>query len=294
MQKIKNLPNPFAVKKKGETKKQSKSRAELHKKCDDLHTVISSAFNQLEISKPDKENSSRLSNGEKEAAKKPNRCKNTHFSSNPFLLDSQRKTFIGDTVSEMKRKIKSKVKSYYGSVDDEQAVVEYADQIHHKLVVKSARFSDYVNHDMKNRNKDKHEYAKFEKYRQILIDFMTYFHMVCKIKDDNTLFLAVQILDRYLTRVRVPSKSLQLVGCACLLIAEKYEEIYPNANQTYATLSANSFTVKQLQATERVVCKELSFVLGPFPTLYVLLTQFAVLMKISDQELSFANMLVHI
>ena len=92
-----------------------------------------------------------------------------------------------------------------------------------------------------------------EEHRRVLINYLIYFHLACKIEDDKTLFLAVQLFDRYLSKVQVSSKHLQLVGSACMLIAEKYEEIYPNSNKTYVKLAANSFTVSQLQATERKI-----------------------------------------
>ena len=45
---------------------------------------------------------------------------------------------------------------------------------------------------------------------------------------DETVFLTVNMADRYLSHVTVESKlEMALVFCAALLIATKYEEIYP-------------------------------------------------------------------
>lgn len=43
----------------------------------------------------------------------------------------------------------------------------------------------------------------------------------------ETLFITVNIVDRYLSEVSVEKDLIQLVGVAALLIASKYEEIYP-------------------------------------------------------------------
>ena len=43
----------------------------------------------------------------------------------------------------------------------------------------------------------------------------------------ETLFLAVNIIDRYLSIVNINRRNLQLVGVTAMQIAGKYEEIYP-------------------------------------------------------------------
>ena len=43
----------------------------------------------------------------------------------------------------------------------------------------------------------------------------------------ETLYLAVNYIDRFLAHVPVNRSKLQLVGVTCMLIASKYEEIHP-------------------------------------------------------------------
>ena len=62
--------------------------------------------------------------------------------------------------------------------------------------------------------------------RSILIDWMVEVHMKFRLLPE-TLYLCINILDRYLSCVPVPRKRLQLVGVTSLLVACKYEEIYP-------------------------------------------------------------------
>jgi G2/mitotic-specific cyclin-B, other len=65
-----------------------------------------------------------------------------------------------------------------------------------------------------------------EKMRAILIDWLIEVHLKFKLVPD-TLYLTVNLIDRYLERLEVSRPKLQLVGVTCLLIASKYEEIYP-------------------------------------------------------------------
>lgn len=43
----------------------------------------------------------------------------------------------------------------------------------------------------------------------------------------ETLYVTVSIIDRYLSQVQIKKAQLHLLGVAALLIATKYEEIYP-------------------------------------------------------------------
>ena len=62
--------------------------------------------------------------------------------------------------------------------------------------------------------------------REILMDWLIQVHIKYKLRTE-TLFLTVNLIDRYLGKVVIMRKNLQLVGVAAMLIASKYEEIYP-------------------------------------------------------------------
>jgi cyclin B len=61
--------------------------------------------------------------------------------------------------------------------------------------------------------------------RSILIDWLVDVHHKFKLLQE-TLFLTVNLIDRYLTSHQVLRSKLQLVGVAAMFIASKYEEIY--------------------------------------------------------------------
>lgn len=65
-----------------------------------------------------------------------------------------------------------------------------------------------------------------EHMRAILIDWLIDVHRKFRLRDE-TLYLTVNFVDRYLSRKRVDRQSLQLVGVVSMWVASKYEEVYP-------------------------------------------------------------------
>jgi len=62
--------------------------------------------------------------------------------------------------------------------------------------------------------------------RSILVDWLVEVHLKFKLVPE-TLYLVVNLIDRYLAKKEVTRSKLQLVGVTALFIATKYEEIYP-------------------------------------------------------------------
>ena len=79
-----------------------------------------------------------------------------------------------------------------------------------------------------------------------------------------------------------------------MLIAEKYEEIYPHQNETYWKLSADAFNVDELKEAERKIFKTLNFKIEPNPTSYVFLQKFHWILNLTQVQLCFSNMLLHL
>jgi cyclin B len=65
-----------------------------------------------------------------------------------------------------------------------------------------------------------------EKNRGIIFNWLVRNNHKWKLKDD-TLFMAMNIMDRYISKYKVPNSEFQLVGVSSYLIASKYEDIYP-------------------------------------------------------------------
>lgn len=108
-----------------------------------------------------------------------------------------------------------------------------------------------------------------EKMRAILIDWLVDVHLKFKLLPE-TLFLAVEITDRFLDRKVVNRSKLQLVGVVAMLLAAKYEEIYPPEVKDFIYIAANTYTRDDILRMERLVFQTLDFNLT-LPTSYVFL-----------------------
>jgi len=75
----------------------------------------------------------------------------------------------------------------------------------------------------------------------------------------ETLHLAVNYLDRFLSRVRVDPLKLQLIGATCLWIASKYEEIRPPSVDDFVYIAADTFSRREFFQTERMLLRTLNF-----------------------------------
>ena len=62
--------------------------------------------------------------------------------------------------------------------------------------------------------------------RSILVDWLVDVHLKFKLLPE-TLFITINLIDRFLEKSKVTKTRLQLVGVTALFIASKYEEIYP-------------------------------------------------------------------
>jgi hypothetical protein len=65
-----------------------------------------------------------------------------------------------------------------------------------------------------------------QKMRAILMDWLVDVHLRFNLRDE-TLFLSQFIIDSYIINNQVQRNQLQLLGITAMLIASKYEEIYP-------------------------------------------------------------------
>merc|ERR1719416_330928 len=81
--------------------------------------------------------------------------------------------------------------------------------------------------------------------RCVLMDWLVEEHQGLQLRAE-TLFLAVRLIDRFLLRRRVATRDLRLVGAAGLLIAAKFEEIYPPEIRDLVYITNNEYSVDDL------------------------------------------------
>ena len=124
-----------------------------------------------------------------------------------------------------------------------QVVEEYFDDIYDYL--KLIENSDLPK---KNYMKNTQKYIS-EKMRTILLDWLIDVHARFKLFDE-TLFLTINIIDRYLSKKSINKKYFQLLGITAMFIASKYEDIYPPDLKEFIFMTDNAYTREELMKLE--------------------------------------------
>uniref|UniRef100_A0A2N9H954 B-like cyclin n=1 Tax=Fagus sylvatica TaxID=28930 RepID=A0A2N9H954_FAGSY len=160
-------------------------------------------------------------------------------------------------------------------LNNELAVVEYIDDMYefYKLAESESRVRDYMDSqpDMNAR------------MRSILIDWLTEVH--CKFElMPETLYLTINIVDRYLSMQFVSRRELQLVGIASMVIACKYEEVWAPQIEDFICLSDYAYAREQILVMEKAILEKLEWYLT-VPTPYVFLLRFIKASVSPDKEM---------
>lgn len=136
-------------------------------------------------------------------------------------------------------------------MDDPLMAAEYATEIFEylrDLEPKSVPNPEYMEHQ------DDLEW----KTRGILVDWLievhTRFHLL-----PETLFLAVNIIDRFLSAKVVQLDRLQLVGITAMFIASKYEEVLSPHVQNFVHVADDGFTEAEILSAERFILGTLEY-----------------------------------
>jgi hypothetical protein len=136
-------------------------------------------------------------------------------------------------------------------LEDPLMVAEYATEIFdylHELEMKSIPNSDYMSHQ------DDLEW----KTRGILVDWLievhTRFHLL-----PETLFLCVNIIDRFLSEKVVQLDRLQLVGITAMFVASKYEEVLSPHVENFKRIADDGFSEAEILSAERFILTTLGY-----------------------------------
>jgi len=96
--------------------------------------------------------------------------------------------------------------------------------------------------------------------RGILVDWLVEVAEEYELSSE-TLFLAVNYLDRFAATCPVDRRKFQLVGVACMLIASKYEGIFAPAVDEFVYISANTYSREEVLLMEVAILNALNFTL---------------------------------
>jgi len=97
-----------------------------------------------------------------------------------------------------------------------------------------------------------------EKMRSILIDWIIDVHYKFGFTDE-TLFMTVSIIDRYLTVTQIKRSNFQLLGITALLIASKHEEIDLPKVDDFIYITDNAYVKDDVIKMEEDVLSKLNF-----------------------------------
>ncbi|KAL6518704.1 hypothetical protein OROHE_017754 [Orobanche hederae] len=160
-------------------------------------------------------------------------------------------------------------------VHDELAAVEYVEDMYNffKLTEEDGRVHDYMDSQPEINSK----------MRAILVDWLIEVHKKFELMPES-LYLAVNIVDRFLSVKNVPRKELQLVGISSMLIACKYEEIWAPEVSDFIAISDNAYVREQVLLMEKAILGKLEWYLT-VPTPYVFLVRYIKASVPKDDEM---------
>ena len=127
-----------------------------------------------------------------------------------------------------------------------------------------------------------------EKMRNILIDWLIEVHLKFKLLPE-TLFLTINFIDRYLQKNQTPRDKLQLIAVSSLLIACKYEEIYPPEISSFVYITDNAYKKEEILNYELKILSTLDYDVT-YPTPLRFLEILIIKLGLTNDEIFFYKM----
>lgn len=125
--------------------------------------------------------------------------------------------------------------------------------------------------------------------RAILVDWLCSVHHKFKCEPE-TLYRTVSILDRYLAQRAASRKELQLIGTTAMLIASKYEEIYPVELKDLVYICDHLYTKDDIIDMETQMLQTLNYQIS-IPTIYKFFVRYLNVGR-ADKEIIFVSSFV--
>lgn len=135
--------------------------------------------------------------------------------------------------------------------NDPQHCVEYVKDIHsHYKKIENKYRADPNYIERQTSIKHKHRYT--------LVNWMVEMHQSFQLSN-ATLFLAVNLVDRFLSSQDVALKNLQLLASAAMFVASKYEDLQYPLSSEIVEIASFAFSKDELLKMERILLKVLDF-----------------------------------
>jgi cyclin B len=172
---------------------------------------------------------------------------------NNFLIKSKenKEIKIENKEAEKEEKIK-----YFdiSRIDNVQIPKDYINIIYYNLLKEEDRgISPRADYDYMKNQKEINE-----KMRSILVDWIIDVHYKFGFTDE-TLYMTVSIIDRYLTINQIKRSNFQLLGITALMIACKHEEIDLPKIDDFIYITDNAYVKNEVIKMEEDVLSQLNF-----------------------------------
>jgi len=131
-----------------------------------------------------------------------------------------------------------------------------------------------------------------EEMRAVVVDWLVDVCAQCKFCQE-TLFLAVDYFDRYLSLQPIMPDYVQLVAVTCLFIACKYEEIYTPELNVMVYMTAGTYRREQIICLELEILEQLDFKLTS-ATVWSFLRIYQQSLDSNEDEREFASLLIEL
>ncbi len=131
-----------------------------------------------------------------------------------------------------------------------------------------------------------------EKMRGILIDWLVEVHLKFKLLPE-TLFLAVNLIDRYLELKQIMRNKLQLIGVTAMLIACKYEEIYAPEVRDFVYITDKAYTKEEILQMENEMLATLDYNVT-VPSMFRYLEVYSHYLKLDETNFMFCRYLLEL
>ena len=128
--------------------------------------------------------------------------------------------------------------------------------------------------------------------RAILIDWLIDVHLKYKLVP-QTMYIAVNLIDRFLEKNETHRAKLQLVGITAMFIACKYEEIYPPDLKDFVYITDGAYVKSDVLRMENKMLASLNFDVT-FPTQWTLFETYKRKMNLDEKTFKLAWFLIEL
>ena len=209
---------------------------------------------------------------------------NKNNSKDIMIDDENEPTINNDDEEDIEMKNETENKNIIYNMYPQNAD-EYFDDIVNELKNNEEKFLPEFNYMAKQKDIN-------HRMRAILIDWLIDVHLKYKMVP-QTMYISINLIDRYLSKNETSRVKLQLVGVASMFISSKYEEIYPPELKDFVYITDKAYVKSDVLDMEYKMLSSLNFDIT-FPTQWSFLEIFRKKLKIDQKTFNLAWFLMEL